>query len=568
MCGPGRACQSAIAVQTWPAHRQYWAAPPAVGYTARSVNGTIVGSYRIVDTVSVGGMGTVYRAEHTLIGRLAAVKILHPELCANRSMVNRFFNEARATTSIKHPGIVEVFDFGYMPSGHAYLIMEFLEGMPLSHRVRQRGAVSEGEAALLLRSVCIALAAAHDKGIVHRDLKPDNIFVIPDPDSVLGERTKILDFGIAKLSDLGLAGGTTKTGAVMGTPTYMSPEQCRGTGDVDHRADLYSIGCIFYELVTGRPPFISAGAGEAIGSHLFVTPEPPSRHAALSAETDALIIKLLAKPPEQRVQSAKELVSLLTLVAQQHGATALGEISHPGFYVPAPLPTPPLSSGPASGLGSGDHARFTPAMAPTTLEPAFTPSGLSSGVPASLLTQKPTTLSEAASELRQPPARSRRRLAFAILGGLAGAIGALVALGETSSSTARSAASPGIAIPAVPAAAKPQATEPRAASPSPASGAPPPSTTHSATPTTSGSASATASTPNSASASSPATAAPGSPAPSPEAPSTTTPPTQAPAASSGSSAAPDKPVTPPRPKKPRKSAGSASETKELLEQDI
>src|SRR3954463_6001634 len=189
-------------------------------------------------------MGTVYRAEHTLIGKIAAVKILHPEMSSNRDIVNRFFNEARATTSIKHPGIVEVFDFGYMASGHAYLIMEFLDGMPLSQRLRRRGPMSEGEAALLLRGVCVALAAAHDKGVVHRDLKPDNIFVVPDPESVSGERTKILDFGIAKLTDIGLgAGGGTRTGAVMGTPAYMSPEQCRGTGDVDYRADLYSIGC-------------------------------------------------------------------------------------------------------------------------------------------------------------------------------------------------------------------------------------------------------------------------------------------------------------------------------------
>ena len=126
--------------------------------------------------------------------------------------------------------------------------MEFLEGMSLARRVKERGLSSEGEAAMLLRGVCSALSAAHAKGIVHRDLKPDNIFLIPDPDSPLGERPKILDFGIAKLTDIGLAGSATKTGAVMGTPTYMSPEQCKGTGEVDHRADLYSLGCIFYEL--------------------------------------------------------------------------------------------------------------------------------------------------------------------------------------------------------------------------------------------------------------------------------------------------------------------------------
>src|SRR5262245_65067762 len=123
-------------------------------------------------------MGTVYRAEHTLIGRLAAIKILHAELCANRSIVNRFFNEAKTTSSIKHPGIVEVFDFGYMPSGHAYLIMEFLDGSPLSRRIRARGRMAEGEAAMLLRGVCVALSAAHDKGVINRGLKPENLRVI------------------------------------------------------------------------------------------------------------------------------------------------------------------------------------------------------------------------------------------------------------------------------------------------------------------------------------------------------------------------------------------------------
>ena len=155
--------------------------------------GTVVGSYRITGQIAVGGMGTVYRAEHTLIGRIAAIKVLHPEMTTSREIVTRFFNEAKATSGIKHPGIVEVFDFGYMPSGHAYLVMEFLEGETLSQRMRQRGIVSEGEAAMLMRGVCSALAAAHAKGVVHRDLKPDNIFIVPEPDSPLGERTKILD---------------------------------------------------------------------------------------------------------------------------------------------------------------------------------------------------------------------------------------------------------------------------------------------------------------------------------------------------------------------------------------
>ena len=282
--------------------------------------GETVGSYRILSKLSVGGMGTVFKAEHLLIGKLAAVKVLHPELSGSREIVNRFFNEAKATTSIKHPGIVEIFDFGYMASGHAFLIMEFLEGMSLARRLKTRGRMGEGEAAMLLRAVCSALSAAHAKGIVHRDLKPDNIYMVTDGDSPTGDRPKVLDFGIAKLTDIGLAGTATKTGAVMGTPTYMSPEQCKGTGDVDHRADLYSLGCIFYELITGRPPFSKLGAGELIGAHIYAQPEPPSKYnPAISKDSEMLIMALLQKRPEKRPQTCKELGQRLSQLAQNLG---------------------------------------------------------------------------------------------------------------------------------------------------------------------------------------------------------------------------------------------------------
>src|SRR5207237_1034150 len=152
------------------------------------------GSYRITAKLAVGGMGTVYKAEHALIGKQAAVKVLHPELRNNTEVVNRFFNEAKATTQIKHPGIVEIFDFGYLASGDGFIVMEFLDGMSLAQRLKMRGVMSDGEAAMLLRGVCSALSAAHAKKIIHRDLKPDNVFLCPDPDTALGERPKLLDF--------------------------------------------------------------------------------------------------------------------------------------------------------------------------------------------------------------------------------------------------------------------------------------------------------------------------------------------------------------------------------------
>jgi len=379
--------------------------------------GTVVGSYRIIDRIAVGGMGTVYRAEHQLIGRIAAVKILHREMSANRDIVNRFFNEAKATTAIKHPGIVEIFDFGYMPSGDAFIVMEFLDGEPLSSRIRARGRMAEGEAAMLMRGVCSALAAAHAKRIVHRDLKPDNIFIVADPESPMGVRTKLLDFGIAKLTDVGLASSATKTGAVMGTPTYMSPEQCKGTGDVDHRADLYSIGCMLYELVVGRPPFIEAGAGELLGSHLFVEPEPPSRHGPISPELEGLIMQLLKKKPEQRVQTAFELAGQLVAIAAAQGwvtTTGIdGRLSMP--MMPSPTPSSPLIT--------PMHA--TPAPLPPMPMPMPTPlheqaTAYMPSSPSIPQQPKPTTLSGAASQSHEVP-RRRNGLLLAVGAGLVAA---------------------------------------------------------------------------------------------------------------------------------------------------
>ncbi|MGN6103999.1 MAG: protein kinase domain-containing protein [Kofleriaceae bacterium] len=399
--------------------------------------GTTVGNYKILDRVSVGGMGTVFRGEHTLIGRIAAIKVLHPELSTNRDIVNRFFNEAKATTAILHPGIVEVFDFGYMPSGHAYLVMEFLDGVTLSQRMKLRGVMHEGEAALYLRGVCSALAAAHAKGIVHRDLKPDNIFLIPDLESPLGERSKLLDFGIAKLTDIGLANNATKTGAVMGTPTYMSPEQCKGTGDVDHRADLYSIGCILYELVSGRPPFVNFGAGELIGSHLFVQPDPVSHHApGISRESEALIMALLDKQPERRIQSARELAQILTEIAQRFVAVPLG--------TPFDLTRPSIGAIPATGALAAQ-----PPLVPQPPHLA-TPAPLSTPTPVPAM---PTTLSGAASQSVVMPVPAEKSSCKVIAIGMAevaiAAGGVLAAIGLTGGSDpqpATPAASPAVRV--------------------------------------------------------------------------------------------------------------------------
>src|SRR5205085_7095697 len=181
-----------------------------------SIVGAVLGSYRITSELSTGGMGSVYRAQHELLDRPAAIKLLRPELTANDELVQRFFTEAKAATAIRHPGIVEVYDFGYTEAGHAYIVMEFLEGEPLSRAIAARGRFPELEAASIARGIASALKAAHAKGIIHRDLKPDNIFIVPDPDG-RESRIKVLDFGIAKLANPPASDHRrTQTGVLMG----------------------------------------------------------------------------------------------------------------------------------------------------------------------------------------------------------------------------------------------------------------------------------------------------------------------------------------------------------------
>src|SRR5687768_15810409 len=197
-------------------------------------------------------MGAVYLAEHSLIGRRAAIKSLLPSLSLQREIVDRFFNDAPATTSIPDPGIVQVFDFGFHTDATAFIVMEFLEGEPLDARIRRFTRLPVSDALRLTRQAAGSLAAAHARGIVHRDLKPENIFLVRDPEAQGGERPKILDFGIAKLGGDNPNQMKTRTGAMMGTPVYMSPEQCRGAGLVDHRSDIYALACVLFHMLVGR----------------------------------------------------------------------------------------------------------------------------------------------------------------------------------------------------------------------------------------------------------------------------------------------------------------------------
>ena len=274
-----------------------------------------IASYRIVRQLGEGGMGVVYEAVHETLGRHAAIKVLHPEFSQNAQIRARFFNEARAVNMVQHPGLVSIYEFGESPDGSTYLIMEFLAGDSLRKRIKQHGGpMPVAQVLRLSRQMASALAAAHQKKIVHRDLKPDNVMLVADSDVVGGERAKLLDFGIAKVAEdpknPGI-GVKTRTGMMMGTPAYMAPEQCRGAGEVDERADVYSLGVMFYEMLTGRPPFTDSAPGELIARHLFEQPPPiQSLAPSVPAEVATLVHRMLAKRPDER-PSMPEIVQQL-----------------------------------------------------------------------------------------------------------------------------------------------------------------------------------------------------------------------------------------------------------------
>src|SRR4051812_40806705 len=261
-------------------------------------------------------MGVVYRAEHVVLGSPAAVKLLLPQLTQNPVVVERFFQEAKAASAIRHPGVVEVFDYGRMPSGQAYIAMELLRGEDLAGFIARRKPLEPALAAHIARDILHALNATHVVGVIHRDLKPDNIFLVRDVGAPGAIRVKILDFGIAKLvgDPLGRTGPRLKSkgGSILGTPTYMAPEQCKGNAEPDARIDLYAVGCILFELLTGRPPFLAKGDGEMLAMHIY---EPPPRLANLAphlpVELDALLAKLLTKAPEDRIPSAAYALATL-----------------------------------------------------------------------------------------------------------------------------------------------------------------------------------------------------------------------------------------------------------------
>lgn len=265
--------------------------------------GCDVGGYEIEGKIGQGGMGVVYGAHQPRIGKRVAIKVLSPHYSSNASTVGRFEQEARLVNEIKHPNIVDVFQFGELPDGRNYFVMEWLDGEPLTARI-DRGAIPAAETMAILDVVCDALEAAHEHGVVHRDLKADNVFLV----NGRGHRNvKLLDFGLAKLSGKSDVAAVTRTrsGVLVGTPAYMAPEQARGR-DVDGRTDIYALGVLAYKMLTGTLPFKADNAIDLIAQHLNApVPAPHKLARETPAELSRLVVRMMAKAPEGRPSLAE-----------------------------------------------------------------------------------------------------------------------------------------------------------------------------------------------------------------------------------------------------------------------
>jgi serine/threonine protein kinase len=380
--------------------------------------GQTVGNYLVKQRLGEGGMGAVYLAEHPTIGKKVALKVLHAEFATNTEVVERFFNEAKAVNSIAHPNIVDIVDYGVIQTGPrdsdqlVYFIMEYLSGLTLSQVIRNEAPLPPERALMISLQVADALSASHRAGIVHRDLKPDNIILIQrgrDTDFV-----KLLDFGIAKLTTDGRSGGRTRTGLVLGTPAYMSPEQCEGSAKVDHRTDIYALGICLYEMLVGRVPFIGEGYGEILVQHLTQRPVEPSRYRMMSPHVEQVVLKALEKRPEMRYPTMDEMIRAMADpvgYVESHGGVG-------GFLARSLTPsTAPLPQ------------RMTPSpLAPYPSTPSQ--HGVPTPSPGMLLaTPVPTTLGAAAGQVDGP---KRSKVGFILAGVIvvgAAAAGVAVVLG-------------------------------------------------------------------------------------------------------------------------------------------
>lgn len=410
------------------------------------IGSTLNDRYKITRKLGEGGMGLVYEGQHLLIQRRVAIKMLHAQFATNVEVVERFRREAIAATSIRHPHIVEVIDMGTAPDGAAYMVLEFLDGRDWSDDIEKTGPQPLGKVVRIMRMICDGLQAAHDNRIVHRDLKAENVYLAKhgaDRDYV-----KIVDFGISKMLDEAQEQeknhSLTKTGAAMGTPYSMAPEQMKGAKDVDHRADIWALGIMFYRALTGYYPFDAETFPMLAVSVLTADPAPLSTYRSdLPPQIQPIVSRLLAKAKEQRFQSATELREALSPF--ETVTTAPVTVTHPSGMALAATITPAT---PATAVGMPPTAPMPPtALAQATPTPALTSPIAPPAAITPAMVPGYTTMPLGTSAVGAPPSAGRSGIALGAVGAivllaLGVGVGTMVMGGGSNTTTTATLASP------------------------------------------------------------------------------------------------------------------------------
>jgi serine/threonine protein kinase len=363
--------------------------------------------YELLERLGQGGMGAVYKARRRHIGDEVAIKILLEKYLAGQEATERFRREARAAAMLRHPNIVAIHDFSDAAGTKdpAYIVMELVEGSSLRAQLKQEGKIDFERAVTLLRGVCAGVGLAHRKGIIHRDLKPDNIIIAPPHNPGDSETVKVIDFGIAKLREVDTGSSLTQTGFLVGTPFYMSPEQCLGE-PLDQRSDVYSLGAILYEMLGGSPPFTGPTPVSVVAKHLSDMPVSLDRHG-IAPELDQVCRRALAKNPDERYQSVDDFYQDLQRVTE---SVRSGVAGHNTLSLAAQAATTvTLLTADQATLVQGPEGSATQSVAD-----AAHASGLDSRQ-TDLQQQAPATLSEKGIQAANSLRRIRR---FAIAGGL------------------------------------------------------------------------------------------------------------------------------------------------------
>ncbi len=360
------------------------------------LSGQKIGEYEILKRVGIGGMGAVYEGRQPLIGKRVAVKVLLPVVSNEEELVQRFLAEARAVNEIRHRGIVDIFSFGQLPGGAHYFVMEYLEGEPFDRIIKQRAPLPPGEALAWTSEVLDALDAAHQAGIIHRDIKPSNLFLV---NTGRGRPyVKLLDFGIAKLDTLqGEQTPQTRASVILGTPDYISPEQARGYA-ISPQTDLYAVGCVLFEMLTGQRLFKGENTLQTMWSHVEdAPPAPSSLRPELPKELDDAVLWTLAKRPEERPASAAVLRDFLDALRPAFGPSGVTPPPISGNSLPLLSRTPPPSAR-SRPLAVTRVAPATPHRVPSVTTPAV------------------AVVTEPATAVVPPPESSGPKLVFALAG--------------------------------------------------------------------------------------------------------------------------------------------------------